>query len=142
MRFSPFVYQKYQYTLFFYKNGDFFARGSIFLIFSRKWASNILSIFLLTFLFLYSISVSIVWEQIIGGTSATKIEGAAFISRTWYFRRFYTHETYCNYTFFNVERSYSGRSVKLICFCLNQVESQHILRKFLIFGLFWTSIFL
>ena len=65
-------YHFYCYTLFFYKNGDFCARGSIFLIFSRKGAANILSIFLLTFLFLYLISVSIVWEQIIGGTSAKK----------------------------------------------------------------------
>ena len=131
------------YTLFFYKNGDFFARGSIFLIFPRKWASNILSIFLLTFLFLYSISVSIVWEQIIGGTSATKIEGATFIWRTWYFRRLGAVNSRPNYNWRDCESSHSGKSVKLIYFfCLDQVEPQDILRIFLIFGLFWASIFL
>ena len=70
-------------TRFFYKNGDFFARGSIFLTFSWKWASNILSIFLLH-------SYSCIQYQFLGtnhrGTSATKIKGATFIWRTWYFR--------------------------------------------------------
>ena len=108
-----------EYTLFFYKNGDFFARGSIFLIFPRKWASNILSIFLLTFLFLYSISVSIVWEQIIGGTSAIKIEGATFIWRTWYFRRLGAVNSRPNYNWRDCESSHSGKSVKLIYFFLS-----------------------
>ena len=33
-------------TRFFYKNGEFFHRGSTFLFFFKRWDSNILSIFL------------------------------------------------------------------------------------------------
>ena len=120
-----------------------FFRGSIFLIFPRKWVSHILSIFLLTFLFLHSISVSIVWEQIICGTSAIKIEGATFIWRTWHFRRFGAVNSRPNYNWRECESSHSGNSVKLIYFCcLDQVDSQDVLMIFLIFGLFWVSIFL
>ena len=77
----------------FYKNSGIFVRGSVFLTFALDWASNILSISLLIFLFLYSKAFffwKINWPNL-----------RIFLGYSYFFRKFEPQYSYKVYSYKN-----------------------------------------